>query len=144
MSATEPFYRLIGITSSQLTKEERLLLEAEIFIRICGELKEIFRKHYRDYFCLMKFTIEMENNMLESQFARLIIQDILATGEYNLAGVAQYTNSYEEVVEEIMTGLNLTPSAIFMQKLIELHRSVRRELYTSIIKKVAENYLAVA
>lgn len=144
MSATEPLYHLIGITSLQLTKEERLLLEAEIFAHTCGELKEIFRKQYKDYFRLMKFTIEMENAMLESQFARLIIQDILATGEYNLTGIAQYTNSYEEVIEEIMTGLNLTPSAIFMQKLIELHRSVRRELYASIIRKVAENYLAVA
>jgi hypothetical protein len=41
-------------------------------------------------------------------------------------------------------GRNVRPSAIFLRKLIDLHRSVRRELYQKIIKKVTENYLAVA
>ncbi len=144
MSAIEPLCRLIGVVPGQLTLEQSFLLEADLFTRICEELKEIFRKRHRDYFRLMKFTNEMGNMMLETKFVRLIIQDILATGEYNLGGIAHYTDTHEEVIEEVMIGRNVSPSAIFLRKLIDLHRSVRREVYEEIVKKVTENYLAVA
>ncbi len=144
MSVMEPLYRLVGVIPSRLTEEQSLLLEAEIFARICEELREIFRKQHWEYFYLMKFTIEMENIMLESKFVRLIIQDILATGEYNLEGIAHYTDTHEEVIEEMMTGRNASPSAAFLRKLIDLHRSVRPELYKEIVKKVTENYLTAA
>ena len=93
MSAMEPLCLLTGTNPSHLTKEENLLLEAELFARICDELKEIFREQYRDYFHLMKFTIEKENAMLEAVFVQLIIQDILSTEEYNSTGIAHYTNT---------------------------------------------------
>lgn len=144
MSVMEPLYRLVGVTPSRLTEEQSLLLEAEIFARICEELREIFRKQHREYFRLMKFTTEMENMMLESKFVRLIIQDTLATGEYNLEGIAHYTDTHEEVIEEMMIGRNASPSATFLRKLIDLHRSVRPELYKEIVKKVTENYLTAA
>ncbi len=144
MSIMEPLYRLAGLTPSRLTEEQSLILEADIFARISEELKEIFRKTHREYFCLMKFTKEMENMMLESNFVRLIIQDTLETGEYNLEGIAHYTDTHEEVIEEMMIGRNVSPSAAFLRKLIDLHRSVRPELYKEIIKKVTENYLTAA
>lgn len=140
----EPLYRLVGVIPSRLTEEQSLLLEAEIFARICEELREIFREQHREYFRLMKFTIEMENMMLESKFVCLIIQDTLATGEYNLEGIAHYTGTHEEVIEEMMMGRNASPSAAFIRKLIDLHRSVRPELYKEIVKKVTENYLTAA
>lgn len=139
MSAMEPLCRLIGAKTSMLTKEENILLEAELFTRICEELKEIFREQHRDYFRLMKFTIEKEKAMLEAKFVRLIIKDILSTDEYNLKGIAYYTDTYEDVVEEVVTGRNTSPSATFLQRLIDLHRSVRRDLYDIIIKKILRN-----
>ncbi|HSW71581.1 MAG TPA: hypothetical protein VLH77_06335 [Gammaproteobacteria bacterium] len=144
MSAMEPLYRLVGITPSGLTEEQSLLLEAEIFARICEELKDSFRKQYREYFLLMKLTTEMENKMLESKFARLIIQDILATGEYNLEGIAHYADSHEEVIEEVLIGRIASPSAVLLRKLIDLHHSVRQELYEEITRKVNANYLTAA
>ena len=144
MSAMEPLYRLIEINTSMLTKEENILLEAELFTRICEELKEIFRKQHRDYFRLMKFTIEKENIVLEAKFVQLIIKDILSTDEYNLKGIAYYTDTHEDVVEEVVTGRNRNTSATFLRRLIELHRSVRRDLYDIIIKKITAQYLVVA
>jgi hypothetical protein len=143
MSATEPLCHLIGINPSKLTKEEIQLLEAELFVRICEELKEFFREQNRDYFHLMKFNTEKENDMLESKFVRLIIQDILSTEEYNLNGIAYYTNTHEDVVDEVLAGRNTSPSATFLRRVIELHRSVRRDLYHSIIKKIATQYMAM-
>ena len=142
MPAVDPLFHLIGIDASMLTHQEKFLVELELFSRICEELKEIFREQHRNYFNLMKFTIEKENNMLESRHVQFIINDILSTGEYNLKGIAYYTNTFEDVVMESMTGLNACPSAIFLRKLIDLHRSVRRDLYDMMMKRIIAKFLS--
>ena len=139
----EPLCRLIGINIATLTKEEIILLEAELFTRICEELKEIFREQYKEDFRLMIFNREKENEMHEAKLVQLITKDILSTGEYRLNGIAYYTDTHEDVIEEIMAGRNTSPSATLLRRLIELHRSVRRDLYEIIIRKVAAQYLAV-
>lgn len=144
MSAIEPLCLLFGIEPGTLSKKEKILLEAELFLRLCEELKEFFREQYKDYFLLMKLTKEKENNMLESKFIVFFIEDILATKEYNLKGIALYADTHEDVLHEAYAGLNLYPSAILLRKIIELHRTVRRELYQKIIKKIALEYLSVA
>ena len=141
MSAIEPLYRLLGINPSKLDRNEIILLEAELFSRVCEELKEFFRKQHRDYFYLMKFTNDMENHMLESNFIRLIIKDILASKEYTSAGIANYTDTPEDVIQEVIDGRNTNPSAKLLRRIIELHRSVRSALYEAIIRKIADGYL---
>lgn len=118
------------------SKEELTLLEADLFTSICAELKEVFKKQYKDYFRIVKLNKEMEETMLESQLARCIINDILATEEYSLAGIAFYTRKPEDVIFEIASGNNTDPSASLLRKIIELHRSVRPSLYQHIIKKI--------
>jgi hypothetical protein len=144
MSAMEPLCHLIGINPKNFSKEENRLLEAEIFIRICDELKEMFRQQYKDFFHLMKLTVSREDKMLERNFIRLILKDILLTEEYTLQGIARYTDIHEDVIHELASGLNTEPLAICLRKVIELHRSVRGELYRAIGKKIASEYLAVA
>lgn len=136
MAATESFCSLAGIDTRHYSKKELILLEAELFICICRELKEIFKTQYRDYFHLMKYTVEMENAMLDSDFIRYVMNDILSTEEYTLAGIAYYTQMPLDVIYEIAVGRNLNPSAAFLRKIIELHRSVKRDLYRKIIQKV--------
>lgn len=144
MSATESMCRLIGINCKKLSKEEYLLLEAEIFIRICEELREFFREQQKGYFCLMKFNLEKENVMLENDLARLITKDILSSEEYNLSGIASYSDTPTDVVQEVIDGRNIRPSATFLWKIIELHRSVRRDLYDAIRKKIINHHLVAA
>lgn len=144
MSAMEPLCRLMEINPRTLTKEENILLEIELFAHICGELKEIFREQNREYFRLMKFTIEMENTMLEAKFVRSIIQDILSTDEYNLEGIAYYTDTHGDVLQEVYSGQNSSPSATLLLKIIELHRTVRHDLYLQMMKKIASKYLVAA
>lgn len=144
MSAIEPLCLLFGIEPNTLSNEETILLEAELFLRICEELREIIREEYKDYFLLMKLTKDKENVMLESKFIPFFIEDILSTKEYNLQGIALYTDTHEDVLQEAYAGLNLYPSAILLRKIIELHRTVRRELYQKIVKKIALQYLSVA
>jgi len=105
------------------------------------ELKHVFSDCYTEYFHLIKITKEKGDTMLNSRFLSLIINDILATEEYTLEGIANYTNVHTDVLYEILAGLNLTPSADLLQRNIELHRSVRYSLYESIIKKIIHHYL---
>lgn len=137
MAAMELICQWADISLSNLSKEELFFVEAEFFIRVCDELKIFFKKQYSNYFQIMKFTKEMENTMLETNFVRLILKDILLTEEYNLTGIACYTNTHEDVVQEVLDGRNSSPSAMLLRRSIDLHRSVRRELYHSIIKKIA-------
>lgn len=144
MAALELLCNLAGINLSKLSKEEALMFEAELFWRICEELKEAFREQHKDYFCLMKFSIEKENSMLENNFVSLIIKDILSTEEYNLQGFAFYANTHEDIVQEVIDGRNKNPSAMLLRRSIDLHRLVRRDLYQSIIKKITTECLVMA
>lgn len=144
MAAIELLCHLVDINPSNLSRNEIILLEAEFFRQLCEELKEIFRKQYKDYFRLMKLTIEMENTMLDNIFIRLLIKDILSTEDYNIKGVAQYTDTHEDVIQEVVDGRNTNPSARLLRRCIDLHRSVRRDLYRSIIKRIAMEYLVAA
>lgn len=144
MSAIQPLFNLVSKNFNKLSKEEHVLLEAELFISICMELKEIFREQHKEYFHLIYFTMEMENTMLEANFLRLIIRDILASEEYTLEGIAHYTDTHEDVIQDIIRGCNANPSALLLQRIIELHRSIRRELYLAIIKKITNENLMAA
>ena len=142
MPATELLCHLVGICPAKLTKEENLILEIELFTRICEELKEGFKTKYKDYFRIIKCNAEMENAIMEANFVRCVINDILSTEEYTLDGIACYTQTPEEVVHELATGWNTSPSAVLLRRIVELHRSVRRELYDAMMKKISATILA--
>lgn len=144
MAAVELLCHLAGIDPCKFSKEENMLLEAELFSRISENLMGIFKEQYQEYFRLMKLTCEKENAMLDANFAYLIIKDILSTEEYTLAGIAKYADTHEDVITEIIAQCDIKPSASVLRRLIELHRSVRPELYDAIIKKIIAEYLVMA
>lgn len=139
MPAMEPLCQILGINSSKLSKEENLILEAKLFTHVYEELKEIIKAQYKDYFQLMKFNKDMENKMIETEFLRCVINDILSTEEYSLPGIACYTNMPEDVIQEVIIGNNNNPSFVLSRRIIELHRTVRPDVYRAIMKKIIEN-----
>lgn len=143
MAAIEVFCRLFGISSNVFSRKEMRILEADLSVRVYEEVKEIFRKQYKDYFRLLKFNIDKENLMLEENFLRLMIEEIVLTGEYTLEGIAQYTNTHIDILYEVITGRNTNPSNKLYRKLAELHRLVKQEIYQEIVKKITEKYLAM-
>lgn len=131
----------IGINPQKLSREERLIVEIELFIRVYEELSEVFKLRYKSYFRLMRFNEEMEKTMLEDNFMQNIINDILQTEEYSLEGIAYYTQTPEEVISDVVAGQNTAPSLPLSRKIINLHRSVRPHLYREIMKKITAEYL---
>ncbi len=141
MAAMEFLTQLIGCKKLNVSIEETLILEIEIFTRICEELKNFFKIQYTNYFLLMKFNLEMEDAMLEENMIRCVINDILTTEEYSLSGIAYYTQTSEDVILDLAIGRNTMPSLTLSRKIIDLHRSVKPHLYREIMKKISARYL---
>jgi len=141
MAAIEPLCSVMKINSNVLSREENWIVEAELFMRLYTGLIDFFKTLNQDYFRLFKFNSEMENNMLEVNFLRHIIKDILLSQEYSLEGIALYTQSSEEVICDLVTGKNTEPSLPLSRKIIDLHRTVRPKLYREIMKKITAEYL---
>jgi hypothetical protein len=144
MSATEFLCNLLEIYPHQLSLIEKLVLEIELFARICDELKTFFKERYKDYHHLMKLNKEAEDAMLDANLLRNIVNDILATEEYSLEGIALYTEAPEDVICDIVTGRIKEPSLRLSRKIIDLHRSVRPHLYQQMVRKIIADYLVAS
>jgi hypothetical protein len=140
MAAVEPFCTLIGIDHRKISKAEFIVLEAELFLCICNFLKEYFRVQFSYYDRIMNFTLMMEEEMLETNFAKLILNDILLTNEYTIEGIANYTGIHSDIIHDVITGVNVNPSVQVVKRAIDLHRKVRNELYQGIMKQLLDKY----
>ena len=123
-----------------LPKKEKILLEAYLFAHLHHELHEIFSKRYKKYLQIIKFDTEKEDAMLDANFLLYLINDILSTEEYSLTGIANYTRIPEEIIFDVISGINKNPSSTLWRKVIELHSTVRRDLYRELIKKIISNH----
>lgn len=135
MSTIEYLCRSIGINPHQLSKEENQILEAELFYLLCKELNSIFKTEFELYFRLIKFNPLMEEIMIEENFMRCIVNDLVCSESYTLSGIATYTQTPEDIIQEIAIGKNTNPSLHLARKIIELHRNTRPELYKKILEK---------
>lgn len=135
MSAMEPLCLLLGVNPKKLSKYKIRFLEAELFVRIYAKLEEIFRNRYKNFFRLMNFTLHMETTMLEANFVRFLIENMISTGNYTMQGIVSYTDTPEDTIHEIMIGRNTSPSVTFVRKLIELDRVARKDFYQAIVKE---------
>lgn len=138
MTAIQPLSELFKIKTHTFSKKEKLLLEALLLSKICEEIKESFRSQYKDYFRLMKFTKEMENTMLEENLLQFIVNDLVLTQNYTPEGIAFYTATHEDVINDIISGQNTNPSEKILRRVIGLHKTVRRDYYQDILNKLIE------
>ena len=144
MTLLKPIYNLSKAEFVDISKTEFVLIEAILYLNIYEELKSFFKTENMLVFQLMKYTKEMEDEMLEANFLQFIIKDILISGEYTIDGIARYTNTHEDTIHEILIGRTISPTILFLRKTIELHKSIRTELYQEILKKIANQYQQIA
>jgi hypothetical protein len=102
---------------------------------------ELYQNTFKEYFLLTRTNIEKENAMHETSALLFVINDIIMSEEYSLEGVANYTQIPEEVICDIISGKNKTPSLHISRKLINLHRTVRPDVYKKVIEKIKTQYL---
>jgi hypothetical protein len=141
MPAMELLYSLFDIDSKKISKAEALILEADLFTRLCKELMNFFEVQYKEFLQFLKFDFNTEEKMLNANFIRCMINDILSTEEYSLNGIANYTQMPADILFDLASGQNSDPSLILSRRILELHRSVRPDLYRGIIKKIKKDIL---
>ena len=74
--------------------------------------------------------------MIDSHLIQFLIQDILETKEYDLKGIAIYTNTTIEVLEDLSAGINRDPSLSVSERIMSLYLTVKRSFYNSLIRKI--------
>ena len=137
MSALQRLSHYLGVNLRQFSREENLFLEAELFLRISEEIWAQFKLENKDYFHhLTNFNVE--HTLMELQVIRCLIDDILRSENYTLSGIAYYTQTPEELVQELLIGYRVSPVITFTRKLIELHKEIKPDLYKNVIKKIGE------
>lgn len=139
MSAVMPLYNLIEMDVDNFTQIEKNFLDTVLFLNVCEELKMLLFKEYKNYFLAIKDNVQKEKVMLEQNFIGCILNDILATKEYSLAGIAYYTDTPEDVLYDVIAGTNINPAFSLVRKVIELHRLIRSDLYLSLLNKVIQS-----
>ena len=73
MAALERLSHFIGIDSKKFTREEILILEAELYTRVHEEIWELHKFQHKEYFYLFKLTNEMENMIMEIRTIRCLL-----------------------------------------------------------------------
>ena len=140
MCAAVRFSPWFGFEVSSLSKEELTFLEVELFMQVYKALREYFYQMNKPYLLLLKFDKQEEEAMIENNFWKYIINDILRSEEYSITGIAFYTETSEEVICDLITGVNTRPSFPLTKKVIDLHRTVRPMLYNEMVKRIIAQY----
>ncbi len=66
--------------------------------------------------------------MKKENLAQFVTESIIATGEYDIEGLAYYTNTTIDIIEDIKRGNLIYPSYYVMNKLLEIFFSVNKQL----------------
>jgi len=135
MPALEPFYYLLNTKQQRMSKNEMLLTEVIFFLQLEYALSKII-KAVRLHEKGTEEHHHKEHVMIENNFVKNLIEDILSTEEYTLAGIAFHLQVPEEVLSDILIGYNQSPSLVLARKIMELHKCVRRDLYQYLVKKI--------
>lgn len=138
MSNRELLSYLFQDNFRKLSKAESILLEGIIFVRVVDAFLEIFESRYKAYQKLLKSEFIKEDEIMEVNFLRNLVNDILSTNEYTLEGIANVIRMPLDVVLEIVAGINTNPSLMLAARIMKLHSDVRRDFYEALIKKMVD------
>jgi hypothetical protein len=143
MSANEFLCQIVGVNPQKFSKEENILLEAELFTRVCEKMEKFFKDKYKNFLRLIKLDPNKDSGMREDNLVYCIVNDIISIKAYTLKGIAYYIKIPEDVIYQASLATNKPPSATLLRRLIELHRSVRPDRYFEIIEEITMDHLAI-
>lgn len=140
MSKTDLVYCLLNKQNLKLSAAEKFFVEILLFTRLYQNVYELFRSQHKEYRQLIKFDPSKEENMYGLKFMQEMVKDILSTKEYSLAGISTHTQIPEEILSDMVAGMNTNPTFEISRKIFEIHIGVRRELYNKLMQKIISEY----
>lgn len=132
MAANDLLESMLRICVGKVSEKEKLLLEIIFFKYLYAQLK----KTIESIECK-----QTEEAMLDGSVIRILINDLLISGEYSLQGLANYTDYSEDVLYDIAAGINNQPTLSLATKIIELHALARQEFYSFLVNKTIKQVI---
>jgi len=136
MSRNQTWSEFYQISTYKMSQGEIAFLEMILFVALCEKLIMTYQKENRRYLYLLRSTSKKECKMIETHVVRFIINDIVSSEEYTLDGIAYYTNTPEDALHDLASGKNPSPSLSLCRKVIELHRTIKPELYKNLMNQI--------
>lgn len=112
-------------------KTRNLLLASGLFSTLCSELEKVFKPMFVEAY---QNDFSFGTTLISS-----LLKDILLSEHYNLSGISYYTQIPKDVLIDIITYSNSNPSFELSIRIIDLHMSVRKDLYKNILNKFIKN-----
>ena len=125
MIASYLINKLFHLNDIPIASNKKKLIESVYLIRLYQELS--------------LFTHETGSTMENNSTIRNLVNDLLASDEYSIDGLATYTGYPEDVIYDIAAGMNTNPTLLLAIRIIELHIMFRRDLYNEIAQKIISN-----
>lgn len=72
----------------------------------------------------------------ESALPGEIILDLIESGDYTLTGIGYCTGIHEDAIQDVVAGLNASPSLALFYRLAELHQFARKDLYEKLKRAI--------
>lgn len=118
---------VLGLKIKNLTQKELTLIEIYIYNYIFKDLYSCFNYE-------LKNSDIKEHGMFDGLVIKKLANDLILNQDYSISGLAQYAGFPEEVIYELVAGINCNPTITLANKIIELHVSARREIYISFLR----------
>ncbi|OAI46440.1 hypothetical protein AYO45_06340 [Gammaproteobacteria bacterium SCGC AG-212-F23] len=77
--------------------------------------------------------------MLEENLLKYFIEDILIAGAHTVPDIAKQVDTTDDVIVDIVEENNMTPSFTVARKIINLHQTVRPQLYHGFMQKAVKD-----
>ena len=71
-----------------------------------------------------------------SALPKEIILDLIECGDYTLTGIGHCTGIHEDAIQDVVSGLNVSPSLVLFYRLAELHQVARKDLYEKLKRAI--------
>ncbi len=128
------FYKNKISTSRIFSKNERKLLK----LFLLGKLHQIFYELFQNQLSEKKNFLMEEYYTMDSKIIRFLINNLVATGEYTMEGVAYYTRIPFDVIYEAACGITNEFSINFWVKIVDLFMKAHPKIEEILIDKLIE------
>lgn len=128
-------YKKLNISNTQIKHHEKLLIEAYLYNLLYRKARCKFRNQFEDQIKFLNTHLS-EDEVMDNNLSYYLVQDLLATGNFTLEGIAYETKTHVDVIIDIASGIRTNISAAIFNRIIKLHINTKRSVYSELIKRL--------
>lgn len=106
---------------------------------LCTQFYRMLELYYQNQLEIRSDSHTLDVYIMNNKIIKLLIEEIVNTGEYTLEGIAYHTRIPFDVIDEAACGLNAQISIAAWVKIIDLYFSIKPEAKSMLIKTIMED-----